>query len=70
MDETRRPPPGADAGAVRVRLAPSPTGELHIGNALTALINAAFAVKHGGTFVLRVEDTDQNRFVPEAEGII
>ena len=55
---------------VRVRLAPSPTGYVHIGNALTALINAAFAARHGGTYVLRIEDTDQKRFVPEAEEVI
>lgn len=46
---------------VRVRFAPSPTGHLHIGGARTALINYAFARKHGGTFVLRVEDTDLDR---------
>jgi glutamyl-tRNA synthetase len=55
---------------VRVRLAPSPTGFVHIGNALTALINAAFAAKHGGTNIVRIEDTDQDRFVPEAEEVI
>ncbi len=46
---------------VRVRFAPSPTGHLHIGGARTALINYAFAKKHGGAFVLRVEDTDVER---------
>lgn len=46
---------------VRVRFAPSPTGELHIGGARTALFNWLFAKRHGGTFVLRVEDTDQAR---------
>ncbi len=46
---------------VRVRFAPSPTGELHVGNARTALFNWLFARRHGGTFVLRVEDTDQSR---------
>ncbi len=45
----------------RVRFAPSPTGELHVGNARTALINWLFARHHGGVFVLRIEDTDQNR---------
>ena len=46
---------------VRVRFAPSPTGYLHIGGARTALINWAFARKHDGTFVLRIEDTDVER---------
>ncbi|MFA4954681.1 MAG: glutamate--tRNA ligase [Patescibacteria group bacterium] len=48
---------------VRVRYAPSPTGFLHIGNLRTALFNWLFAKKHGGTFVLRIEDTDRARFV-------
>jgi glutamyl-tRNA synthetase len=52
---------------VRVRFAPSPTGYLHIGGARTALFNWLFARKHGGTFILRIEDTDQTRYVPEAE---
>jgi len=47
--------------AVRVRFAPSPTGELHIGNARTALYNWLFAKRHGGRFILRIEDTDQER---------
>ncbi|HEX2171978.1 MAG TPA: glutamate--tRNA ligase family protein, partial [Dehalococcoidia bacterium] len=51
---------------VRVRFAPSPTGEPHIGNIRTALFNWLFARHHGGTFVLRIEDTDQNRLVPGA----
>ena len=55
---------------VRVRFAPSPTGPLHIGGVRTALFNYLFAKKHGGTFVLRIEDTDQNRFVPGAEAYI
>lgn len=55
---------------VRVRFAPSPTGPLHIGGVRTALFNYLFAKKHGGTFFLRIEDTDQNRFVPGAEGYI
>lgn len=49
---------------VRVRLAPSPTGELHLGTARTALYNYFFARKLGGALILRVEDTDQKRFVP------
>ena len=51
---------------VRVRFAPSPTGQLHIGGYRTALYNFLFAKKHSGTFVLRLEDTDQERFVPGA----
>jgi len=51
---------------VRVRFAPSPTGYLHIGGARTALYNWLFARRHGGTFVLRVEDTDRARSTPEA----
>ena len=46
---------------IRVRFAPSPTGELHVGNARTALFNWLFARRHSGTFILRVEDTDQSR---------
>ena len=55
---------------VRVRFAPSPTGPLHIGGVRTALFNYLFAKKHGGVFYLRVEDTDQTRFVPGAEAYI
>ncbi len=55
---------------VRVRFAPSPTGPLHIGGLRTALFNYLFAKKHGGTFVLRIEDTDQTRFVNGAEEYI
>jgi len=46
---------------IRVRFAPSPTGPLHIGGVRTALFNYLFAKKHKGSFILRVEDTDQNR---------
>lgn len=52
--------------SVRVRFAPSPTGYLHVGGLRTALYNYLFARKHGGTFVLRVEDTDRKRFVEDA----
>mgnify|MGYP001239099139 CR=1 FL=1 len=52
---------------VRVRYAPSPTGQLHIGGARTALFNYLFARKMGGTFILRIEDTDQTRHVEDAE---
>lgn len=55
---------------VRVRFAPSPTGPLHIGGIRTALYNYLYAKKHGGTFLLRIEDTDQNRFVAGAEAYI
>jgi glutamyl-tRNA synthetase len=55
-----------DTTAPRVRFAPSPTGHLHIGGARTALFNFLFARRHGGTFVLRVEDTDQERSTPES----
>jgi glutamyl-tRNA synthetase len=55
---------------VRVRFAPSPTGPLHIGGVRTALYNYLFAKKHNGTFILRIEDTDQARFVEGAEEYI
>jgi glutamyl-tRNA synthetase len=61
MSENRR---------VRVRFAPSPTGPLHMGGVRTALYNYLFAKKHGGDFILRIEDTDQDRFVPGAEEYI
>ena len=56
--------------SIRVRFAPSPTGPLHIGGVRTALFNYLFAKKHGGTFVLRVEDTDQKRYVDGAEDYV
>lgn len=55
---------------VRVRFAPSPTGGLHLGGVRTVLYNYLFAKHHGGDFVLRIEDTDQSRFVPGAEEYI
>lgn len=55
---------------VRVRFAPSPTGGLHLGGVRTVLFNYLFARHHGGEFVLRIEDTDQTRFVPGAEEYI
>ncbi|MDR2622910.1 MAG: glutamate--tRNA ligase [Dysgonamonadaceae bacterium] len=55
---------------VRVRFAPSPTGPLHIGGVRTALFNYLFAKKHGGDFILRIEDTDSQRFVPGSEEYI
>ena len=56
--------------SIRVRFAPSPTGPLHIGGVRTALYNYLFAKKHKGAFILRVEDTDQNRYVEGAEAYI
>ncbi|MCC7464936.1 MAG: glutamate--tRNA ligase [Saprospiraceae bacterium] len=56
--------------AVRVRFAPSPTGALHIGGVRTALYNYLFARQQKGTFILRIEDTDQGRYVPGAEDYI
>ena len=53
--------------SVRVRFAPSPTGPLHIGGVRTALFNYLFAKKHNGSFILRIEDTDRNRYVDGAE---
>ena len=55
---------------IRVRFAPSPTGPLHIGGVRTALFNYLFAKKHKGSFILRIEDTDQNRYVSGAEDYI
>ena len=55
---------------IRVRFAPSPTGPLHIGGVRTALYNFLFARHHGGTFILRIEDTDQARYVEGAEEYI
>jgi glutamyl-tRNA synthetase len=55
---------------VRARFAPSPTGGLHLGGVRTVLFNYLFAKKHGGDFILRIEDTDQTRFVPGAEEYI
>jgi glutamyl-tRNA synthetase len=59
-----------DQKPVRVRFAPSPTGPLHIGGVRTALYNYLFAKKNNGTFLLRIEDTDQLRYVPGAEEYI
>ncbi|ACX83929.1 glutamyl-tRNA synthetase [Blattabacterium sp. (Periplaneta americana) str. BPLAN] len=55
---------------VRVRFAPSPTGPLHLGGIRTALYNYLFAKKYGGSFILRIEDTDRKRFVPNSESYI
>ncbi len=55
---------------VRTRIAPSPTGDPHVGTAYTALANYCFAKKNGGAFLLRIEDTDQARSTPESERVI
>jgi len=55
---------------VRTRIAPSPTGDPHVGTAYIALYNLAFAYKNGGDFILRIEDTDQNRYTPGSEQMI
>ncbi|MCP4596293.1 glutamate--tRNA ligase family protein, partial [Neptuniibacter sp.] len=52
---------------VRTRVAPSPTGDPHVGTAYIALFNLAFARQHGGQFILRIEDTDQTRSTAESE---
>src|SRR5438309_1089891 len=57
-------------GTVRCRIAPAPTGYLHVGNARTALFNWLFARHHGGAFILRIEDTDRRRSTDEAVGIV
>lgn len=59
--------PSTDSSAVRVRFAPSPTGMLHIGGLRTALYNYLLARRHGGQFILRIEDTDRERYVDGAE---
>src|SRR3954464_9754552 len=55
---------------IRVRFAPSPTGHLHVGGARTAIFNWLFAKRHGGTFIIRVEDTDQARSTAESETMV
>ena len=55
---------------VRTRIAPSPTGDPHVGTAYIALFNLAFAYKNGGDFILRIEDTDQNRYTEGSEQMI
>ncbi len=54
------------SSTVRVRFAPSPTGYLHVGGARTALYNYLYAKRHGGKFILRVEDTDEERSTEES----
>ena len=60
----------AEMSVIRVRIAPSPTGFFHIGNAKTALINWLYARKTGGTFILRLEDTDTERSEAQYADII
>ncbi len=60
----------ATGSAVRVRIAPSPTGDPHVGTAYIGLLNYVFAKQRGGTFVLRIEDTDRTRFVASSEQMI
>jgi glutamyl-tRNA synthetase len=60
----------ADQRPVRTRIAPSPTGDPHVGTAYVALVNYCFAKQHGGEFLLRIEDTDQARSTPESEAAI
>ena len=52
---------------IRVRFAPSPTGGLHLGGVRTVLYNYLFAKQHGGDFILRIEDTDQSRYVTKTK---
>src|SRR5436190_1602429 len=61
---------GAMKSSVRVRVAPSPTGDPHVGTAYIALFNYVFAKKHGGTFLLRIEDTDRQRSRRDSEQAI
>ena len=56
--------------SVRVRIAPSPTGDPHVGTAYIALFNCVFARKHGGHFILRIEDTDRARSTADSEAAI
>src|ERR1700753_31812 len=60
----------ASARPTRVRIAPSPTGDPHVGTAYIGLLNYIFAAQRGGQFVLRIEDTDRTRFVPTSEAMI
>jgi glutamyl-tRNA synthetase len=70
MRGSGRPSPGGIVTHIRTRFAPSPTGHLHVGGARTAILNWLLARHHGGSFVLRVEDTDRERNVPGAEAAL
>ena len=67
--QTPAPTPAVQA-PTRVRIAPSPTGDPHVGTAYIGLLNYVFAKQRGGQFVLRIEDTDRTRFVPTSEAMI
>jgi glutamyl-tRNA synthetase len=67
MSPTPPPPPNDAPVPVRLRIAPSPTGDPHVGTAYIALFDMAFARRHGGQFVLRIEDTDRARYVDTSE---
>src|SRR5690349_14866138 len=60
----------AERAPVRLRIAPSPTGDPHVGTAYMALFNLAFVRQQGGAFVLRIEDTDRSRYVADSEAQI
>src|ERR1700743_3726950 len=70
MIEPSSAAPPAMSRLVRVRVAPSPTGDPHVGTAYIDLLNYLFAAQRGGKFVLRIEDTDRTRFVPTSEQMI
>ena len=63
-------PTPATPAPIRVRIAPSPTGDPHVGTAYIGLLNYIYARQRGGQFVLRIEDTDQTRFVATSEQMI
>ena len=70
MSSSPSPAKQGSARPVRVRIAPSPTGDPHVGTAYIALFNFAFAQSQGGKFILRIEDTDRTRSTPESEAAI
>jgi glutamyl-tRNA synthetase len=70
MTESSSAASTASSRPVRVRIAPSPTGDPHVGTAYIGLLNYLFAAQRGGKFVLRIEDTDRTRFVPTSEQMI
>ena len=70
MSSSASPENQGSARPVRVRIAPSPTGDPHVGTAYIALFNFAFAQSQGGKFILRIEDTDRTRSTPESEAAI
>lgn len=63
-------PTNSDSAPIRVRIAPSPTGDPHVGTAYIGLLNFLYARQRGGKFVLRIEDTDRARFVATSEQMI